>query len=51
MILFSLAAACLMFKLLISLMKVQDERYKIKKEQDRQHKELMDALRYHARMK
>ena len=40
-----------MIKLTIFLMKTQDERYKAKREQDRQRRELREALRQNARMR
>lgn len=40
-----------MIKIVIQLTKDQDEKYKIKREQERQRRELRDALRQNARMK
>lgn len=51
MILFSLAFAYVMLTILASLMQKQDERHKIKYEQDRQRRELREALRQNARMR
>ena len=51
MILFSLAFAYVMIKIVIDLMNEQDKRYKIKREQDRQRRELREALRQNARMR
>lgn len=51
MILFSLVFAYLMFSFVFSLMKTQDEKHKVKVEQDRQRRELREALRQAARMR
>ncbi len=51
MILFAIAFAYVMIKIIIGLMKDQDDKYKIKREQDRQRRELREALRQNARMK
>ncbi len=51
MILLSLGITYLMIKLVIELTKDQDKKYKIKAEQDRQRRELRDALRQNARMR
>ena len=51
MILFAIAFAYVMIKIVIELMKDQDDKYKIKREQDRQRRELREALRQNARMK
>ena len=51
MILLSIGFTYLMIRLTISLMKTQDERYKTKREQDRQRRELREALRQNARMR
>ncbi len=51
MILLSIGFTYLMIRLTISLMKTQDERYKTKREQDRQKRELREALRQNARMR
>ena len=51
MILLSIGFTYLMIRLTISLMKKQDERYKTKREQDRQRRELREALRQNARMR
>ena len=51
MILFAIGFAYVMIKIIIELMKDQDEKYKTKREQDRQRRELREALRQNARMK
>lgn len=51
MILFSLAFAYVMLKIVLSLVKDQDEKYNVKIEQDRQRRELREALRQNARMR
>lgn len=51
MILLSIGFTYLIIRLTISLMKTQDERYKTKREQDRQRIELREALRQNARMR
>lgn len=51
MILISLAIGYVMIKILVGLVASQDERYKTKTEQDRQRRELREALRQNARMR
>lgn len=51
MILFYLVIAYLMFGLVFSLMKTQDEKHKTRVEQNRQRTELREALKQAARMR
>lgn len=51
MILFSFVIAYLMFGLVFSLMKTQDEKHKTRVEQNRQRTELREALKQAARMR
>lgn len=51
MILFSIAVAYVFLKILVGLVGEQDKRHSIKVEQDRQRRELREALRQNARMR
>ena len=51
MIIFSLAFGYVMLQIVFSLMKEQDKKYKIKREQERVRRELREELRSAARMR
>ena len=51
MILLSLALGYVMLMIVSDLMKTQEKRYNTKRENDRQRRELREALRQNARMK
>ena len=51
MIILSIFFIFILFKIAASLMAEQDKRHDIKREQDRQRRELREALRQNARMR
>lgn len=51
MIILSIVFIFILFKIAASLMAEQDKRHAIKREQDRQRRELREALRQNARMR